>query len=154
MAEALGIIVACPKCGAKNRVNNRGDQLQAVCGKCRTPLSVSTEPTAFNRPITLTDSNFIAELQRAGDRPVLVDAWAPWCGPCRMIAPTIDALASESAGRYVVGKLNIDENPRIASQHNISSIPTLLIFKSGRLVEQLVGLQPKHSIETALMKHR
>lgn len=153
MTDAPGTIIICPNCGAKNRVNERGGHLQAVCGKCRTPLPVSDASTASNRPIALTDSNYAAVLQQAGARPILVDAWAPWCGPCRMIAPTIDALAAESHGRYLVAKLNVDENPRIASQHNISSIPTLLIFKSGQLVDQLVGLHPRATIAAALSRH-
>lgn len=153
MADALWDIVTCPNCGAKNRVNDRGDQLQAVCGKCRTPLSVSRTADASRDPIQLTDGNFAIELQRAGSKLMLVDAWAPWCGPCRMIAPVIDALAAESGGRYVVGKLNIDENPGVASRYDISAIPILLIFKSGQLVDQLVGLQPKHAITAAMQRN-
>jgi len=86
----------------------------------------------------------------SSSRPVLVDAWAEWCGPCRMIAPVLDQLAEESGGRYKIAKLNIDENPRTAGQFNIRSIPTLLIFKNGKLVDQIVGVQPKPAIAARL----
>ena len=81
---------------------------------------------------------------------MLVDAWAPWCGPCRMIAPVIDQLAAESQGRYKISKLNVDENPLIASRYQIASIPTLLIFKEGQLVDRLIGLQSKPTIAERL----
>ena len=84
---------------------------------------------------------------------MLVDAWAEWCGPCRMIAPVLDQLAGESAGRYKIAKLNIDENPRTAAQFNIRSIPTLLIFKNGSLVDQIIGVQPKQAIAARLATH-
>lgn len=78
--------------------------------------------------------------------PVLVDAWAPWCGPCHMIAPVIDQLATELAGRVRVVKLNVDDNPRTASRFELRSIPTLLVLKDGREVDRLVGVQPKQEI--------
>jgi thioredoxin 1 len=91
-------------------------------------------------PVTLTDRNFEAMINRP--EPVLVDFWAPWCGPCRMVAPSIDHLASEFSGRAVVGKLNVDENPRTAQRYGVQGIPALLIFQQGRVVDQLVGAQP------------
>jgi len=92
-------------------------------------------------------------LAAAGARPVLVDCWAAWCGPCRMLAPTIDALARSAAGRFVVAKLDVDANPNVASKFRVSSIPTMLIFKSGTLVDQIVGLQSQQAIETRLLSH-
>ena len=77
---------------------------------------------------------------------MLIDCWAPWCGPCRMLSPTIEHLAAESNGRWIVGKLNTDENPQVAQQFQISGIPTLLIFQNGKLVDRLVGLQPQNAI--------
>lgn len=82
--------------------------------------------------------------------PVLVDFWAPWCGPCRMIAPVIEELAGESGGRYRVGKLNIDEYPDVAQQYRIQAIPTLLLFRDGRVVKVFQGAQPKRVLQAAL----
>ena len=96
-----------------------------------------------------TDSNFSTDVLQAGV-PVLVDFWAPWCGPCRQIAPTIDQLATENAGSVKVGKVNIDENPGTAQEYGVSSIPTLLVFNGGEVVNRLVGAQPKSRMQQAL----
>jgi thioredoxin len=97
----------------------------------------------------VTDNNFAAEVLEAG-QPVLVDFWAPWCGPCRIVGPIMDQLAAESGGRYRIAKLNVDENPMTASRYQIASIPTMLIFKNGSLIDRLVGAQPKQAIEDRL----
>lgn len=148
-------VVTCPKCGAKNRVDeSRAASLQPKCGRCGTPLDVSGAAAQDSgKPIAVTDDTIDAILQSAGDKPVLVDAWAAWCPPCRAIAPTIDQLAAESGGRYVVGKLDVDANQRTAGKYNVEGIPALLIFKRGQLVEHLVGLQPKQLIAKALQTH-
>jgi thioredoxin 1 len=101
---------------------------------------------------TLTDGNFEESVIKSS-KPVLVDFWAEWCGPCRMIAPTVEALASDNAGKVVVGKLNVDESPETASKFGVRSIPTLLIFKSGQVVEQIVGLTDKARLQGLLDKH-
>jgi len=99
----------------------------------------------------VTDETFAQDvISASSSRPVLVDAWAEWCGPCRMIAPLLDQLAAESHGRYQITKLNVDENPRIAAQFNIRSIPTLLLFKNGQLVDQIIGVAPKQTIAARL----
>ena len=143
-------IQVCPKCGTKNRVNERAaEQRQPVCGKCGTPLPARA--TSNPRPQIVTDGSFAREvLAASSSQPVLVDAWAEWCGPCRMIAPALDQLAAEANGRYKIAKLNVDENPVIAHQFNIRSIPTLLIFKNGRLVDQIMGAVPKQAIAARL----
>ena len=143
-------IVTCPSCGARNRVEDRGQGVRPFCGRCGAGLEV---PGGAAGPVEVTDSDFGEVVLRAGPRPVLVDCWAEWCGPCRMLAPTLDRLAEEAAGRYVVAKLNVDENPRVAQQFGIASIPALLIFKNGQLVDQLIGVQPKRVIEEKLRAH-
>ena len=99
--------------------------------------------------VTLTDSNF-ADTVLKSDKPVLVDFWATWCGPCRAIAPTIEQMASEFEGRAVIGKLDVDENPQVAMQFGIRSIPTILFFKDGRPVDQLIGAVPKKALADRL----
>ena len=98
------------------------------------------------------DASFEEDVLKS-DTPVLVDFWAPWCGPCRMLAPTIDAISEEYEGKVKVGKVNTDENPQIATQHQINSIPTLMIFKGGEVVERLVGAIPKEKITEKLDAH-
>ena len=97
----------------------------------------------------ITDANFDQEVVKSSI-PVLVDFWAPWCGPCRMIAPVIEELAKEYAGKVKVCKLNTDESPDSAATYKISAIPTILMFKGGKLVQELVGLQPKEEIKRHL----
>jgi thioredoxin 1 len=95
--------------------------------------------------VTLTDDNFEAEVLNS-DQPVLVDFWATWCGPCRVIAPTIEKLAEDFDGRAKVAKLDVDNNPRVATQFGIRSIPTLLFFKDGRPVDQAVGVASERDL--------
>lgn len=128
-----------------------------VEGGARPPQSTSTGPTATpaqpgssDKPMTLTDANF-AEIIN-GPTPVLVDFWAPWCGPCRMVAPTVEQLARDFQGRAVVGKLNVDENPRTAQQYQIMGIPALYIFKRGQVVDQMVGVQPANVLQQRLAR--
>jgi thioredoxin len=102
------------------------------------------------KPVIITDGTFEREVLQTSGRPVLVDCWAPWCGPCRMIAPVLDELAAESQGRYRITKLNVDENPQTSARFKISSIPTLLIFKEGKLIDRLIGAQPKQAIAERL----
>lgn len=102
-------------------------------------------------PVILTDATFDQTI-RDSKVPVLVDFWAVWCGPCKMIAPHVAALAQEFAGRAIVGKLNVDENPRVAGQYGIMSIPTLLIFKGGRVVDQVIGAQPASVLRQRLAR--
>ena len=145
MSETL--VIRCPACGVANRVpRDKIDQgLEPMCGRCKTPLPVSIE----TRPLTVTDATFSAEVERS-PVPVLVDAWAAWCGPCKMIAPVIDELAAEMAGRVRVAKLNVDENPLTAARFDLRSIPTLLLFKGGREADRIVGVQPKSEISRRL----
>jgi thioredoxin 1 len=99
--------------------------------------------------LELTDANFKTEVL-ASAQPVLVDFWAPWCGPCKMIAPTVDAVASDFLGKVRVGKLNTDDSPQTATAYNISAIPALLVFKGGQVVERFVGVVNKDKLASAL----
>ena len=113
-------------------------------------LAEPAKSAGGDKPLTLTDRNFNEMI--AGNQPVLVDFWAPWCGPCRMVAPTIEEMAKEFAGRAVVGKLNVDDNPQTSQFYRIMSIPTLGIFKQGKLIDQMVGVQPASVIKQRLQK--
>ncbi len=119
----------------------------AVEGKPK-PAAAAPPPPAH--PLILTDATFQQTV--AGSRPVLVDFWAAWCGPCRMVAPHVEKLAQEFAGRAVVAKLNVDENPVTAQRFNVMSIPTLLIFKNGAVVDTIVGAQPLPVLQQRLSR--
>jgi thioredoxin 1 len=102
--------------------------------------------------ITLTESNFEQEVINS-DLPVMVDFWAPWCGPCKVVGPIIEQLAEDYQGKIKVGKLNVDENNNIAMRYNVMSIPTLKFYKGGQVVGELVGAAPRATIEAEMKKH-
>jgi len=105
----------------------------------------------MGKEVVLTDANFDEEVIQA-ETPVMVDFWAEWCGPCRMIGPIVEELADEFEGKIKVGKVNVDQNQGTAAKYGIRSIPTLLLFKGGELVEQIVGVQPKNKIVESINK--
>ena len=104
-----------------------------------------------SEPVKVSDSDFSEIIQKYP--LIIVDCWAEWCGPCRMIGPVVDALAKDYAGKIVFGKLNVDENQKTAMEYKIMSIPTLLVFKDGKLVDQIVGAMPKEQLEPKITKH-
>ena len=175
-------IMTCGKCGAKNRVDERVTVVgkEPVCGRCGARLqgdgggesyaageggatggahsggqqAGSQQAASESKPKAVTDLTFEQDvLQASSSRPVLLDCWAEWCGPCRMIAPALDALAAEAGGRYRVAKLNVDENPQTAAALGIRSIPTLFIYKGGQQVERITGAQPKQVLAARLSAH-
>lgn len=143
----MSVLLRCPVCGTANRLDPRklGSGRRPICGRCKNPLPVDA------RPVRVTDGTFADEVERS-PLPVLVDAWAPWCAPCRSIAPIIDELAVEMAGRVRVAKLNVDESPMTASRFGLRSIPTLLVLRGGREVDRIVGAQPKAEIARRLAR--
>ncbi len=131
-------VVACPSCGTKNRVPVASPG-SPRCPKCHTPLPwvVQVGDGGFDDAITTT-------------RLVLVDLWAPWCGPCRMVAPILDRLARDLAGTLKVVKVNVDESPAVARRFNATSIPMLLFVRDGRVVDTLVGAHPEHVLRARI----
>ena len=128
------------------------DELEAIKHKKLAELQKEAATKAMmssiTEPIVLTDSNFASEVTKY---PImLVDFWAPWCGPCKMVSPIIEQLSREYSGRVAFGKVNVDENQRIAASFGIQSIPTLIIFKGGKAVDVIIGAMPKAQIEMKL----
>ena len=138
-------LLRCSHCGANNRVPQAklAQGLVPKCGQCKQRLVTA------GGPLTVTDATFAAEVERS-PLPVLVDAWAPWCGPCRMVGPIVDELATELAGKVRVAKLNVDDNPGTAARFDVRSIPTMLVMVNGREVDRIVGALPKAQIRQRL----
>lgn len=139
-------MIRCPACAATNRVPeaNLARGLRPRCGRCKAPLPVDA-PSADGKPLKVTDATFATEVERS-PLPVVVDLWAPWCGPCRILEPVIEELAAQMAGRVRFAKLNVDENPVTASRFEVRSIPTLLVLEKGREIDRMVGVLPKSEI--------
>ena len=148
---AITMIAMCPQCGAKNRVDEtRAVLTQPKCGRCGTRLSTPESSGSSDHPITVTDATFDRDvLGRRDGRPILVDFWAAWCGPCRLVAPEIDKLAEKYAGSVEVVKLDVDANPHTAMHYGIMSIPTVALFAPGQPPRAAVGFRPAEALEEA-----
>jgi thioredoxin len=143
-SKRSNVIAKCSNCGAKNRADSaRLAERKAVCGQCGSRLAADIGP------ITITDASFTSDVVNS-PLPVLVDFWAAWCGPCRAIAPVIEQLAVDFAGKARIGKLDVDANQRTAARFGVQSIPTLLILKKGKEVDRIVGLQSKEALSARL----
>jgi thioredoxin 1 len=126
----------------------RRAKLQEIMKKSRTS---EKEGIVLSKPIEVTNASFKQTIE---NHPlVVVDCWAPWCGPCRMVAPVIEELARDYAGKILFGKLNVDENRKVSTQYDIMSIPTLLVFKNGKLVDTIIGAMPRQTLEQKITRH-
>ncbi|WDP88046.1 MAG: thioredoxin [Desulfobacter sp.] len=139
------IIFLCPKCRAKNRVPAARLKDHPLCGHCKAPLVTED----FGKVVRVTDSDFDTMIMDA-DLPVLVDCWAPWCGHCLSMAPILDDLAQDYAGRVRIFRLNLDENPGIGARFGINSVPTLLLVKNKKIRQTLVGARAKETMVAAV----
>ena len=150
------LTITCPTCSEPYHVSPEHLGKNLRCRKCDQVFEIAgsgarTSPAmpAADHPIPVTDADF-SRTVLSSPAPVLVDFWAPWCAPCRAIAPALEQLAAEYAGRATIAKLNADENQRTMMQYGVQGLPTLLIFKGGQEVARLVGLRPKPAIKQAL----
>lgn len=136
------LIIQCKQCKTRNRVPKTRLKDRPLCGKCR---QVLPPPSKVQHPVMVTDQSFQAEVLSYPGL-VLLDCWAAWCGPCKMVSPIVDQLAREFSGQAKVAKLNIDQNPMTASRYHILSVPTLLFFKNGKVIHTLAGAYGKPEI--------
>jgi thioredoxin 2 len=132
-----GSLVKCPHCGRTNRVPSAASGFPR-CGHCHRPLPWITEAG---------DDTF-AEIAEASSLPVVVDLWAPWCGPCRMVSPALEQLAADLAGQIKLVKVNVDQSPRLQTRFGVQSIPTLLVLRHGQVIAQQVGALPQAALRT------
>jgi len=139
--DSRGVIVSCPACGQRNRLAFGKLDAETRCGKCQGPL-----PPA-GAPIEVPDAAAFDAVIAASTLPVVVDFWAPWCGPCHMVAPELEKVARNAAGRYLVVKVNTDAVPELGDRFGIRSIPTMSVFVSGREAGRTSGARPAADIE-------
>jgi thioredoxin 2 len=138
--DERGVLVTCSACGTKNRLDYRKLDKPAKCGKCKSPLQ--PPPTPIEVP---TVAAFDA-LARDSVRPIVVDFWAPWCGPCRMVAPELEKVARAAAGEFLVVKVDTEALPALAQRYRISSIPTMAVLRGGRELTRTSGARPAPDI--------
>lgn len=136
-----GVVLACPQCGQKNRLPYEHMGEEGICGRCHTALP----PPSL--PLELDQTARFDHLIRASAVPVVVDFWAPWCGPCKMMAPEIAKVAGNTGGKYLVAKVNTEALPDLARRYTIQSIPTLAVFHQGKELTRTMGARPAAAIE-------
>ncbi len=142
-------IIRCAACGTRNKIPADKAGVAGKCGKCGALLK--TDDLLTDKPVVITDADFDSRVLKS-PLPVLVDCWAPWCGPCKMIGPVMEQLAGQWRGRVRICKLNVDENQKTAAMFQIRNIPTMLIFDGGRRKDTLVGALPKQQIVQAMKR--
>lgn len=139
------IILRCPACDQQNRIPVARLSERPRCGKCH-------QSQLLSHPVAVDEAT-LAELIRESKLPVLADFWAPWCGPCRTVAPVLDELAKRRGGEVLFVKVNVDENQRASAQHKVSGIPALVLFDKGAERDRLVGAHPQRNIEALINRH-
>lgn len=142
-----GLVVSCPNCGQNNRLAYERLSQLPRCAKCRAKLSPPGEP------IDVEDDVIFEALVARGALPVLADFWAPWCGPCKMVAPELVKVAAEGAGRWLVAKVNTEELPALAQRHRVTAIPLLVLFKNGSEIARQAGALPATAIREFIAPH-
>jgi thioredoxin 2 len=136
-----GVVVACPHCGQRNRIQYERLNQAVRCGKCKSDIP------GVNVPVDVDGEAHFNTLIKLSPLPVLVDFWAPWCGPCKMVAPEFEKVAATSVGDLIVAKVNTEDQPSLAQRYDINSIPTLILFQGGREAARTSGARPAAGIQ-------